>query len=270
MAKAKENPEMEGNVSRKIDFNLKKEDLMLLILEGRKEVMETEIGNIQNTSTKLKSEMVEAQKKFNEKIKTLCFKSLSKDAKNLAKTFGKKEFKEQEEIDVEKVFRIDLRESTDITSYTKFLSSPIGDGKGGTYIKTQSTGEIRVNDFISVEIYFELSLYGKTYANKSDLFSKSEVRSCNENSRDYILVDELLSKEFQHELKEFKELKAIAENLGKNESLLSDILAEYDLFNRNQPRSKAKLIKEVLGRDVNGQALLENIVAAAQGTKLLA
>jgi len=51
---------------------------------------------------------------------------------------------------------------------------------------------------------------------------------------------------------------------------LSDILAEYDLFNRNQPRAKAKMIKEVLSRDEAGQALLGDIIQAASGVKLLA
>ena len=62
----------------------------------------------------------------------------------------------------------------------------------------------------------------------------------------------------------------LIQKYGANETLLSDILAEYDLFNRNQPRAKAKMIKEVLSRDESGQALLENIMTAASGVKLLA
>jgi len=84
------------------------------------------------------------------------------------------------------------------------------------------------------------------------------------------LVDESLSTDFQKELPEYKKALAIVTDLNNNESLLSDILAEYDLFNRNQPRAKAKMIKEVLSRDEAGQALLGDIIQAASGVKLLA
>jgi hypothetical protein len=97
-----------------------------------------------------------------------------------------------------------------------------------------------------------------------------EPRACGEHGQNYIILDEQLSAEYQKELPLYKAVMAISDKLKANESLLSDILAEYDLFNRNQPRSKAKMIKEVLGRDESGQALLQNIIDAAGSQKLLA
>ncbi len=99
---------------------------------------------------------------------------------------------------------------------------------------------------------------------------KDYVKSCTEYSHDFVILDEKLDMEYQKGLPEGVELIKLATELSQNEALLSDILAEYDLFNRNQPRAKAKMIKEVLGRDDAGQALLENIVSAASGVKLLA
>lgn len=59
-ANSKNNPSMEGGVNRAIDFSLKKEDLMLLILEGRKENMEEQIAQIQGVSTQLYKDLEEA------------------------------------------------------------------------------------------------------------------------------------------------------------------------------------------------------------------
>ena len=64
-------PKMEGNVSRAVDFNLKKEDLMLLILEGRKENMEEQIAKMQQTSGVLLTEIGNGQDELKKKVKGL-------------------------------------------------------------------------------------------------------------------------------------------------------------------------------------------------------
>jgi len=263
-------PAMEGNVSRAVDFNLKKEDLMLLILEGRKENMEVEIAQMQKVSGELLTEIGNGQDELKKKVKALCYKVLNVDAKKLARGFANKE-KDEEEEDITKVFKLSLIDSSDQHTYTKFVSSPIGDGKGSTYIKINKTGMTNIYVYSRMSISIDLSLYGKTFADaKHDVLYRKEVRACGEQSRSFTLVDESLSTDFQKELPEYKKLLKSVEAYNNNESLLSDILAEYDLFNRNQPRAKAKMIKEVLSRDEAGQALLGDIIQAASGVKLLA
>lgn len=264
----KPNPAMDGSVSRAVDFNLKKEDLMLLILEGRKENMEAEISKITTISTNLKNDLTIAEGKFKDKIKEMCYKLLNAEAKNLAKGFGKK-LEEGEEMDLKKIFDLTLSSAQEYNQYTKYRSAPIGDGKGSTYIKTQETESIANTIFTKVRFTLQISLHGRTYANKNDMFAK-EPKACGEHGQNYIILDEMLSTEYQKGLPLYKEVIAISDKLKTNESLLSDILAEYDLFNRNQPRSKAKMIKEVLSRDESGQALLQNIIDAAGSQKLLA
>jgi hypothetical protein len=262
-------PKMEGNVSRAVDFNLKKEDLMLLILEGRKENMEEQIAKMQQTSGVLLTEIGNGQDELKKKVKALCYKVLNADAKKLAKGFSTKDVEEEE--DITRVFKLTLNESSDQHTYTKFVSSPIGDGKGSTYIKINKTGMTSIYLYSRMSISIDLSLYGKTFADaKHDVLYRKEVRACGEQSRSFTLVDESLSTDFQKELPEYKKLLKSVEAYNNNESLLSDILAEYDLFNRNQPRAKAKMIKEVLSRDEAGQALLGDIIQAASGVKLLA
>jgi hypothetical protein len=268
MSKEKSNPKMDGTVSRAVDFNLKKEDLMLLILEGRKENMEAEIAKITTVSTELKNDLAKAEDKYRDEIKKMCYKLLNAEAKNLAKGFGKK-LEEGEETDLKKIFDLTLRSSTESNEYTEYRSSPIGDGKGATYIKTQKTGIIQNTIYTGLKFTLQISLHGRTYANKNDMFAR-EPRACGEHGQTYIILDEQLSADFQRELPVYKAMMEISNKLKANESLLSDILAEYDLFNRNQPRSKAKMIKEVLGRDESGQALLQNIIDAAGSQKLLA
>ena len=262
-------PKMEGNVSRAVDFNLKKEDLMLLILEGRKENMEEQIAKMQQTSGVLLTEIGNGQDELKKKVKALCYKVLNADAKKLAKGFSTKDVEEEE--DITRVFKLGLSDTSDIHTYVKYVSSPIGDGKGSTYIKINKTGMTSIYLYSRMSISIDLSLYGKTFADaKHDVLYRKEVRACGEQSRSFTLIDESLSTDFQKELPEYKKLLKSVEAYNNNESLLSDILAEYDLFNRNQPRAKAKMIKEVLSRDEAGKALLGDIIQAASGVKLLA
>jgi len=264
-------PAMEGNVSRAVDFNLKKEDLMLLILEGRKENMEEQIAKMQQTSGELRHKLVEAQDVLRKKVKALCYKVLNADAKKLAKGFATKDKEDDEEEDITKVFKLNLNHTSDVHPYVKYVSSPIGDGKGSTYIKINKEDNNFITLYNRMTISIDLSLYGKTFADaKHDILYRKEVRACGEQSRSFTLVEESLSTDFQKEMPEYKKLLVIVTDLNNNESLLSDILAEYDLFNRNQPRAKAKMIKEVLSRDEAGQALLGDIIQAASGVKLLA
>ncbi len=267
---------MEGGVSRAVDFNLKKEDLMLLILEGRKEHMEEEIAKIQTVSTTLKKELQEAEKALEKKIRKLCMATLNPEAKKLAKAFSisedEKEMSIEEEDEDENAstqFKLSLSRKTEYVEYTKYSSKAIGDGKGGTYIKQQNQQNVEFDIFYRMQLSLALSLHGRVFLKKEEILKSSEVRACNEYSRDFQIADETLDVEFQRTLPEYKACKDIATKLASNESILSDILAEYDLFNRNQPRAKAKMIKEVLSRDDAGQALLGNIMTAASGVKLL-
>lgn len=276
----KTSPAMEGGVSRAVDFNLKKEDLMLLILEGRKENMEEEIAKIQTLSTDLRSELEEAQKVFKKKVSTLCMKTISPEAKKLAKLFSDKPDEElkmteneedgEEEQSFGESFKLHISNHNEPHEFTRFVSKAIGDGKGGTYVKQQMRDSVSVQLYGSMSVSLALSLYGKTYAQAGPLFRNKVIRACGEYSRDFKIVEESLDLAHQREMKEYKDMMAIVKKYTQNESLLSDILAEYDLFNRNQPRAKAKMIKEVLSRDESGQALLENIMTAASGVKLLA
>lgn len=270
MSKTKDSPAMEGGVDRSVDFRLKKEDLMLLILEGRKENMEEEIAKLQTVSTTLKTELREAEDKFRTKMIKLVLKSLNSETKRLAQGFGKKE-EGAEEVDLEKVLTIELTSENDGIEYTKFSSKAIGDGKGSTYIKNQETSLITFKVYKGVKISIDISLHGKTFASPNEIFKRKDyVRACGEYARAFVLLEDTLDTEHQETLKEYELMEKTAEAIGKNESLLSDILAEYDLFSRNQPRAKAKMIKEVLSRDDQGSALLANIVQAAKGQKLLA
>lgn len=270
MTKVKNNPAMEGGVNRAVDFSLKKEDLMLLILEGRKENMEEEIGKMQTVSTNLRSELSEAEVKFREKMTKLVLKSLNAEAKQLARGFSKKDGGEDDH-DLEKIFNIKLNAVTEEAVYTAFVSQPIGDGKGSTYIKQQVNKNVRFQSYNAVSVSIDMSLHGKTFANKADIYYRKDyVRACSEYSKEFTIVSENLDRDFLKTIKEYQNMQEIADKLAANESLLSDILAEYDLFNRNQPRAKAKMIKEVLGRDDEGSALLESIITAASGRKLLA
>lgn len=275
MAKTKSNPEMENGVERKVDFNLKKEDLMLLILEGRKENMEEEIAKIQQVSSTLHKQMDDAQKELEKKVRTLCMATINADAKKLAKAFSGSVMDEEsgfdEETDfVKGPFRLRLNDWQEGHNYTKYESRPIGDGKGSTFIKQNRETSTSISLYRGMTLFFTLSLHGKTFLDKSELFQHDTPSPCREYSKEYTIADQHLDVEKQRKLPEYIKLKKIVEDYNKNESLLSDILAEYDLFNRNQPRAKAKMIKEVLGRDEQGQALLDNIITAAKGQKLLA
>ena len=267
------NPAMEGSVSRAVDFNLKKEDLMLLILEGRKEVMEDEIGKLQTASTNLNKELVEAQEKFKKRVEKSFLKTLNAESKKILSSISKESTDDTNDDDAvtPEGFKLSLHSTTDDFEYTRFEARPIGDGKGSTYIKEQRQTGITRRIYTGGKISVMFSLNGKVFANKSDLFARKDgVRSCNEYGKEFVIIDESFDREYQKTFPEWKKLSDVAENLAKIDNLLSDILAEYDLFNRNQPRAKAKMIKEVLSRDEAGQALLGNIMAAANGVKLLA
>jgi len=265
------NPGMEGKVERGVDFNLKKEDLMLLILEGKKETMEEEIGKLQTTSTSLQKQLTEAEKKLHAKIKKHAGKTLNTEADKLAKAF----FAKDKEADLEEKgaspFKISIRTSnSEGAGYTHFAANPIGNGKGSAYIKTQDERRIGLTIPSRMSITMNFSIHGKIFAKKDKLFGKETPGPCQEYSKEITLVDERLDLDFVKETSEYKVLHGVAKDLAANEQLLSDILAEYDLFNRNQPRAKAKMIKQVLSRDEAGQALLGNIFEAAKGVKLLA
>lgn len=267
MAEAKPNPKMEGNVSRAIDFNLKKEDLMLLILEGRKEVMEEQIGKLQNDSAVLRTQLSEAAGKIQPKLKKLIFKNLSAEAKKIAQGFGKKS--DDETADLEKVFTLSFDTDTVRIPYIKHETEPIGEGRGSSYIKVQRDRAVEITLFDRVVMKMEFSLEGKTFSNKANIFSADMIRPCAEYPKTIVVLDQDLNVDVQKEFPEYKIAEAIAKKLGENETLLSDLISEYDLFNRNQPRAKAKMIKQVLTRDEAGQALLGNIFDAAKGVKLL-
>ena len=274
MSKAKiVNPAMDGKVERGVDFNLKKDDLMLLILEGRKEQMEEHIARLQNKSTELRKDLVTAEAKFKAKVKKRVSKTLNAEALKMATAFAAKgadlEETGDDEEDSGKVFNVSLSVGTDnSTEFTRFSCKPIGEGKGSTYIKQQSQSSVNFGIYPKVSITMEFSIHGKTFAKKDDIF-RGEVRPSHEYSKTVVLVDEYLNLDVQKEMPEYKAVKGIAEEVAANEQLLSDILAEYDLFSRNQPRAKANMIKQVLSRDESGMALLGNIFEAAKGVKLL-
>lgn len=273
MSKTKTNPAMEGNVSRAVDFNLKKEDLMLLILEGRKENMEVEIGNIQAKSTQLEDAIIKAKEAFRKKMYSLCSKTMNAEAKRIAKMFSDKELVDLEEEDDEEQldgFKLNLSTYGESFEYIHHVSKPIGDGKGSTYIKQTGRKQYAYYMYGTMTLKLTISLHGKTFLNKNPLFKGEDVRAAGGYGQDFEIASERLDDKFQKELPEYKKMMELIEQYGANETLLSDILAEYDLFNRNQPRAKAKMIKEVLSRDESGQALLENIMTAASGVKLLA
>lgn len=275
MSTPKKTPKMEGGVSRAVDFNLKKEDLMLLILEGRKEVMEEEISAIQTKSVELQKDLEKAQEVLRKDIHSRVFKTLNAEAKKLIESFSIKDLKKKEDEDddelTENSLKIILVTENVRIPYTRFVSEGIGANKTGTHIKNQRTDYVDFQTYRSAKISVALSLHGRTFVNKNDIFSNKEfTRACSEYSRDFIIAEESLDKEFITKTATYQKVEVIAKKLAENNSLYSDIIAEYDLFNRNQPRAKARMIKEVLGRDESGQALLENIVAAASGVKLLA
>lgn len=277
-ANSKNNPSMEGGVNRAIDFSLKKEDLMLLILEGRKENMEEQIAQIQGVSTQLQKDLYEAEKAYKKKVLALCGKTLNADAKKLARMFSDKEEvvvqesneDEADELVLEDGFKINLGTYSQHIYYDYFASRAIGDGKGSTYIKQTAQRSVNYTQFTSMKLTVALTLQGKTFLKEDDLFLGKTVKACVEYSRDFEIANQQLDRAHLETLPEYKKVVEVAGKLGDNESLLSDVLAEYDLFNRNQPRAKAKMIKEVLGRDESGQALLDNIMTAASGVKLLA
>lgn len=276
-ANSKNNPSMEGGVNRAIDFSLKKEDLMLLILEGRKENMEEQIAQIQGVSTQLQKDLYEAEKAYKKKVLALCGKTLNADAKKLARMFSNKEEvvvqdanEDEDELVLDDGFKINLGTYTQQIHYDYFASRAIGDGKGSTYIKQTGQRSVSYTQFTSMKLTVSLTLQGKTFLKEDELFLGKTVKACVEYSRDFEIANQQLDRMHLETLPEYKKVVEIAGKLGNNESLLSDVLAEYDLFNRNQPRAKAKMIKEVLGRDESGQALLDNIMTAASGVKLLA
>jgi len=270
MSKTKNNPAMEGTVSRGVDFNLKKEDLMLLILEGRKENMEVEIGKIQQKSTELHDEYNKAKEVFRKKVYSICSKTMNAEAKRISKMFSDKELEAVDDDDSLDGFKLSLGTTNDAFEYIYHVSKPIGDGKGSTYIKQTGRKSISYTMYTSMTLKLTISVQGKVFVNHSPVFSAEKVRAAGGYGQDFEIANERLDEDYQRELPEFKKMFAIIEEYGANETLLSDILAEYDLFNRNQPRAKAKMIKEVLSRDESGQALLENIMTAASGVKLLA
>jgi hypothetical protein len=213
----------------------------------------------------------EAEKKFKDKVRKRVSKTLNAEAIKMATAFSAKGADLEEKLgeDADRTFSISLARSNDeTTQYTRFSCKPIGDGKGSTYIKQQVPGSVTIGVYPKVTVTMEFSIHGKTFAKKDDIFLREPAPS-NEYSKTVVLIDERLSIENQKEMAEFKAVKSTAEEFAANEQLLSDILAEYDLFSRNQPRAKANMIKQVLSRDESGQALLGNIFEAAKGVKLL-
>lgn len=276
MTKVKNNPSMDGSVSRAVDFNLKKEDLMLLILEGRKENMEVEIAKIQQKSTELLDSINKAKEVFRKKMYSICSKTMNAEAKRIAKMFSDKELEDVdiEEDDDEELsldgFKLSLTSFNENFEYVNHVSKPIGDSKGSTYIKQTMRSHFGYPIFSSMNLKLTISLHGKTFVNKNPVFKSEAIRAAGGYVQDFEIASERLDETYQRELPEYKKMYSLIEGYTSNETLLSDILAEYDLFNRNQPRAKAKMIKEVLSRDESGQALLENIMTAASGVKLLA
>lgn len=251
---------MKGDVNRGIDFNLKKEDLMLLILEGRKEIMEEKIAELQKKQASLLDDQGNAQKKFDEKLKHLALASINVEARKMVPV--------TQEMPFEKFARVELSTYAFEIPYILFSSGPIGDGRGGAYIKHQRNSNVTVWLAQRVIVKVELQDDKAVYARKTALY-KNTISPAGSYKTTVQIVDEYLDLEYQKTLPEYKKLVEIATEYSQVSSLLSDVISEYDLFNRNQPRAKAKMIKEVLSRDAQGKEMLDNIFQAAKGVKLL-
>lgn len=274
MAKVKSNtdeevkvvpPIDENKVQRNIDFNLKKEDLMLLILEGKKEVMEEVIAGLQKKKNQLFEVTVEKQAAFEKAVRATLMKALSSGAKKLIKTYSVSEKAEDESLTVK---LDDYGQPVDFTAYT---AAPINmEGRsGGTYIKTEFKKYTTIIMFNRVTFSITLNFSGIECLDKNKLFKNADPRPCVASTQTIRIGDETLDVEEQKKMKEYQELLSAVEDYNKCYSEMSEIMADYDLFSRNQTRAKASMIKEVLGRDDAGKALLDNISQAAKGVKLL-
>jgi hypothetical protein len=262
------NPSMDGSVSRGIDFNLKKEDLMLLILEGRKEIMENELSKLQTKKSQLYTKLTSASNEFSNKMKKLVLKSLNTEAKRLAEVFGV--IQEDDDMHENNMFQVALIPGNlGKVDYTRYSVKQIS-GTGSSCIKVEDTAIININRYRAVRVQINLTLEGRSFANKHAIYKrKDEVNLCRETSRSFILLDADLDMEEQTKIPEYLAYEKVAKECAQIENLYSDVLSEYDLFGRNHPRAKAKMIKEVLARDEAGQAMLANIITAASGVKLL-
>lgn len=262
----KHTPAMEGSVSRSVDFNLKKEDLMTLILEGRKEVMEEEISKLSKLRALLTDKFDQQVNLFRDAVIKSLEKAVNKDAKNLAKQYGTGE-------DANVTVSLVQREEH-INFMIESLQSVKNEWgeKVGTQanIRSQTLNTIKLPIFISASFNVHLSFGGHIFVQAHDLF-KREPLGCSStgNSSSFTLARQDLNIDKQREMPEYKLMKETAEKLKETIVAFAQLTADYALFTSNKERSKAAMIKEVLSRDEAGQALLDNIVAASKGVKLL-
>jgi hypothetical protein len=257
-------PNMEGNVQRGVDFNLKKEDLMLLILEGRKEVMEETIAKLQNKQQAEKDTFDKLQKVLTDKCRDILLEAFNKEAKTIANNFG----------NGEKSFELKLDSSAVSIPFVQFSSDPIKNSSGGaagsTYIKSQKSAAVNIYIPSKASYKISISLIGKQFVKANSLF-QGEPLACRDNMNLTVTAaEQRVDDEAVKKLAEYKTVEEAAKQYTETSSLLSEMITEYDLFCRNQPRAKAAMIKEVLGSDEAGKALLNSITEAAKGVKLLA
>jgi hypothetical protein len=271
------------DVDRSIDFSLKKEDLMLLILEGRKENLEEEIATLQQRNSDSWIKVEEKRKLFRKKVEAVGLSFVSESAKKLVSQYGLAKAGDKS-VDIEDDdyehdedgpkfdnddLRVVLTESSESYDYRVFAAKPIGEAKGGAFIKQEMAKTYYVKIFTRVEIQGRIAFGGNTYLKKNKFMSNLAAPKCMDSSRVVILGTASLDKVELHKTAEFVSYMDAVEAAAKCETLLSEITTEYDLFNRNQPRAKAKMIKEVLSRNEAGQDLLAAITTAAKGQKLL-
>lgn len=237
---------IEGGIERAIDLNLKKEDVLLLLMEGRKEVLEVEIQSLQGKV----STLVENINKACDALKTLVEEDVKKAIATLCEKRG---------FDIENI-KIESRAGYQNFKYSSYIASKIGDSQGLMKVMSETTFSYTLISSIHATYKEDV----KTTLKSGFLLNNTVEFAFNGNILSHSVNMELLKK-----AKEYKALDKALDEYGKHMSLLTSIKVDYDLFCKGGPRAKAQMIKAALSGDESGKQILDVVSNAAKGVKLL-
>lgn len=266
-AEPKTKLQMNAQVDRNVDFNLKKDDLMTLIVEGRKENMEEEISRLTMQIQELELKFNTAKEGF-EKVMISDLKNAFIDKARAIVAH----LPEPEKGLVVNLSTTFLHETCSVAEVSA-LKNTFGEKIGGLMkINKQENIPLTIYTRAEFEIIFDFSK--DVYVDSSLKLFLPVIQSSSSYRDNYrtatVTVGVFdLNLEEQKKLPEFIKMKEAAQSLLQVKKEVAEFTADYALLCANKERSKAAMIKQILGQDANGQVLLENLTKASKSFKLL-
>jgi hypothetical protein len=258
MAKQTKTAPIGGAITRAVDLNLKKEDVLLLLMEGRKEVLEQEIQKLYLKQNELNIEGVKLRDIYKEECRKIINNLIPVEYQDFAKFLNASV---NVEVLSSKYYKIE---------YDYYSTTSIGSNSNNGIMKVNNKQELNISSPFNLRFFIPYHPTGIEFKKTAVLnFNKEMAISVSSTFLSiYLGVGEVNQKEFE-KLQSFKNLVKNYKEYAEIKSLHSNIVAEYDIFSKGGTRAKAQMIKASLAGDPEGEKILEVVNAASKGVKLL-